>query len=381
MIDWNETNVKAATLLHRVGLRENPVTKIIDIGVGKQQLVEIAKALSKDVKLLILDEPTAALNDEDSAHLLDLIGGLRDHGITSIIISHKLNEIKAIADPVTIIRDGRTIETLDLAATMSPRSGSSAAWSAATWTTASPSARRRSARRSSRIEDWTVHHPLDQHAQVVDNANLHVRRRRGRRHRRTDGGRTDRAGDERVRPLVRHTTSPATCTRTASRSRPGRSSRRSSNGIAYATEDRKRYGLNLIDDIKRNISAAALGKLARGGVVDANGERWWPTGTGRACGSRRPSWRRSPASCPAATSRRWCCQQVDVHRPGRADPGRAHPRHRRRRQVRDLHDHQRAGRQGKAIIVISSELPELLGICDRIYALSAGRITGEVDDR
>ena len=113
MINWDETRAKAAELLKRVGLPENPDTKIMDIGVGKQQLVEIAKALSKNVKLLILDEPTAALNDEDSAHLLDLVRQLRDEqGVTSIIISHKLNEIAAIADNVTIIRDGATVGTM-----------------------------------------------------------------------------------------------------------------------------------------------------------------------------------------------------------------------------------------------------------------------------
>ena len=112
LIDWNKANSEANKLLARVGLRENPTTKIMDIGVGKQQLVEIAKALSKRVKLLILDEPTAALNDEDSDHLLDLILHLKEQGITSIIISHKLNEIKKIADTVTVIRDGKTIETI-----------------------------------------------------------------------------------------------------------------------------------------------------------------------------------------------------------------------------------------------------------------------------
>ena len=110
VIDWDKTRAEAKKLLDRVGLPEDPDTKVMDIGVGKQQLVEIAKALSKDVKLLILDEPTAALNDEDSAHLLDLVRQLRDEqGVTSIIITHKLNEVAAIADNVTIIRDGSTV--------------------------------------------------------------------------------------------------------------------------------------------------------------------------------------------------------------------------------------------------------------------------------
>lgn len=113
-IDWNKTNAEAARLMARVGLSENPTTRIADIGVGKQQLVEIAKALSKEVKLLILDEPTSALNDADSEHLLNLLRQLKEQGITSIMISHKLNEIAEIADSTTVIRDGRTIETLDM---------------------------------------------------------------------------------------------------------------------------------------------------------------------------------------------------------------------------------------------------------------------------
>src|ERR671910_2949702 len=116
LIDWNKANAEAARLLAEVGLHENPVTPVGQLGVGKQQLVEIAKALSKDVRLLILDEPTAALNDNDSAHLLGLLRQLKAQGMTSIMISHKLNEIAEIADTTTIIRDGRTVETLDMVA-------------------------------------------------------------------------------------------------------------------------------------------------------------------------------------------------------------------------------------------------------------------------
>src|SRR3982751_49302 len=114
LIDWNRTNAAASELMRRVGLRENPVTPVIDLGVGKQQLVEIAKALTKEVRLLILDEPTAALNDDDSEHLLDLLRGLRDEGITCVIISHKLNEVLEVADTTTVIRDGKTIQALDM---------------------------------------------------------------------------------------------------------------------------------------------------------------------------------------------------------------------------------------------------------------------------
>jgi len=113
VIDWNETLVRARTLLGKVGLKENPATLVTNIGVGKQQLVEIAKALSKEVKLLILDEPTASLNESDSDALLELLLEFKRQGISSILISHKLNEITKVADSITILRDGSTIETLD----------------------------------------------------------------------------------------------------------------------------------------------------------------------------------------------------------------------------------------------------------------------------
>src|SRR6476659_923667 len=112
-VDWSETIKRAGEMLKKVRLDVNPAAKIKDLGVGKQQLIEIAKALSRDVKLLILDEPTAALNEDDSANLLDLLRGLRDQGVTCILISHKLKEVIAIADSVTVLRDGQTICTLD----------------------------------------------------------------------------------------------------------------------------------------------------------------------------------------------------------------------------------------------------------------------------
>ena len=113
VIDWTQTRNKAQEMLEKVGLgHENLDAPINSLGVGKQQLIEIAKALAKKVDLLILDEPTAALNDEESAQLLEIMLKLKKQGITSIIISHKLNEISYVADAITVIRDGQTIETL-----------------------------------------------------------------------------------------------------------------------------------------------------------------------------------------------------------------------------------------------------------------------------
>src|ERR1044071_4158706 len=170
MIDWNRTNHEAAKHLRRVGLDENPTTAAGELGVGKQQLVEIAKALSKQVRLLILDEPTAALNDDDSAHLLDLLRGLRDDGITCVVISHKLGEVTEIADTITILRDGQSIETLDASDVTEERiiAGMVGRDLEHRFPPRTPSV----GDEVFRIEDWTVHSTSIPGRVVVDNATL-----------------------------------------------------------------------------------------------------------------------------------------------------------------------------------------------------------------
>ncbi|MER6826453.1 multiple monosaccharide ABC transporter ATP-binding protein [Streptosporangium sp. NPDC000563] len=377
LIDWNRTNAEAAELLERVGLRENPVTLSMDIGVGKQQLVEIAKALSKRVRLLILDEPTASLNDEDSAHLLDLLRGLRDEGITSVIISHKLNEIQAIADSTTILRDGRTIETLDMKNDRVTEDRIISGMVGRDLEHRFPPHEPKIGEEALRIEDWTVHSPSQHGRVVVSGASLTLRRGEivglaglmgagrtelamsvfGRSYGVDISGRVYKNGRE----IQLRTVGEAI-----------------GHGLAYATEDRKRYGLNLIEDIKRNVSAAALGKLAKRGWVDDNKEYQVADGFRESMNIKAPSvlsvtGKLSGGNQQKVVLSKWIFTDADVlilDEPTRGiDVGAKYEIYSIINQLAD---------QGKAILVISSELPELLGVCDRIYAMSAGRITGEV---
>ncbi|XVU30054.1 multiple monosaccharide ABC transporter ATP-binding protein [Actinoplanes sp. CA-054009] len=375
MIDWNRTNAAAAELLRRVGLDENPVTPVLDLGVGKQQLVEIAKALSKKVRLLILDEPTAALNDDDSAHLLGLLRGLRDEGITCVIISHKLNEVLDIADRVTILRDGHTITTMPSEGLTEERiiSGMVGRDLDHRFPPHSPSV----GEEVLRVEDWTVHSPTQHGRVLVKDANLSLRRGEivglaglmgagrtelamsifGRSYGTNISGRLYKDGQEirlrSVREAIEH-------------------------GIAYATEDRKRYGLNLIEDIKRNVSAAALSRLAKSGWVDDNEEYKVAEGYRQSLNIKAPSvssitGKLSGGNQQKVVLAKWIFTDPDVlilDEPTRGiDVGAKYEIYTIINELADA---------GKAVLVISSELPELLGICDRIYTLSAGRITGEV---
>jgi len=375
LIDWNRTNAEASALMERVGLHENPVVPVGQLGVGKQQLIEIAKALSKEVKLLILDEPTAALNDTDSAHLLGLLRQLKAQGITCIMISHKLNEIASIADRTTIIRDGRTIEMLDMGTKEATQDRMIRSMVGRDIEHRYPERTPTVGDEVLRIEDWTVLHPTQAGRVVVDQAAFTVHAGEvigiaglmgagrtelamsifGRSYGRQMSGRMYKRGEE----ISLHTVSDAIA-----------------NGVAYATEDRKKYGLNLIEDIRRNITAAGLRKVAHRGWVNGNEELKVAEEFRASLNIKTPNvmhlaGKLSGGNQQKVVLSKWLYADPDVlilDEPTRGiDVGAKY-------EIYTIINRMVAA--GKAVVVISSELPELLGICDRIYTLAFGRITG-----
>jgi putative multiple sugar transport system ATP-binding protein len=379
LIDWNLANAEAAKLLASVGLDEHPVTPVGQLGVGKQQLVEIAKALSKDVRLLILDEPTAALNDSDSAHLLGLLRRLKERGITSIMISHKLNEITAVSDRVTVIRDGKTVETLSLAAGEVTQERIIRGMVGRDLESFYPHRVSSPGEEVMRVEDWTVWHPT-QDRKVVDNASFTVRAGEvvgiaGL----MGAGRTELAMSIFGRSYGRDISGRVFIRGKEVKSRSV--SEAIGHGIAYATEDRKRYGLNLIEDIRRNVSAAALGKLSTRGWVNGNEETKVAEASRKSMNIKAPSvlsvvGKLSGGNQQKVVLSKWLFTDPEVlilDEPTRGiDVGAKYEIYTIVNRLVDA---------GKAVVVISSELPELLGICDRIYTLSAGRMTGQLPIR
>ena len=257
VIDWNRTVSVAAELLKKVGLDENPNTLIRDIGVGKQQLVEIAKALSKDGKRLILDEPTAGLNDEESDKLLELLVDLKAQGVTSILISHKLNEVEKVSDQITVIRDGRVIETLVRGTHDFSEDRIIRSMVGREITDRWPERQHAVGDEIFRVEDWNVYHPQFDQRRVIRDVSFHIRKGEvvgfaglmgagrteiamslfGRSFGQKPSGRVFKDGTEITLNTVDESIS---------------------NGAAYVSEDRKNYGLVLIQDIKNNISLANL---------------------------------------------------------------------------------------------------------------------------
>ena len=380
VIDWDKTRAEAKKLLDRVGLPEDPDTKVMDIGVGKQQLVEIAKALTKDVRLLILDEPTAALNDEDSFKLLDLIDQLRkEHGITAIIISHKLNEIAASADAVQVIRDGQTISHIDIDAEHPlDQDALIRDMVGRPLTNRYPDHQSHIGAEMFRIENWRCHHPLDENRLVSKDVCMNVRKGEivgvaGL----VGAGRTETMMSMFGHQYGTH----ATGTLYLEGKEVHFPSVRSAidNGVAYATEDRKVYGLNLMDTIRGNTSLASLKALSRFGVIDETqekkvAEKYRTEFRTKAPTIEMPSGNLSGGNQQKVVLAKWVATNPKVlilDEPTRGiDVGAKYDIYEIIDQLADA---------GSAVIVVSSELPELLGICDRIYTMCNGTITANVD--
>ncbi len=204
VIDWNEAIFRTKELLDRVGLHESPNTLITNMGVGKQQLVEIAKALAKKVKLLILDEPTASLNESDSEKLLQLLLQFKEHGISSILISHKLSEVNKVADSITIIRDGATIETLDRRSDSITENRIIRGMVGRDLKHRFPPRELKIGETIFEVRDWNVYHPIHEDRKVSDNVSIKVRKGEVVGLAGTDGGGKNGTGDEYFWPCLRY---------------------------------------------------------------------------------------------------------------------------------------------------------------------------------
>ena len=376
IIDRSQVFRRTQDLLAKVGLKESPDTLITNIGVGKQQLVEIAKALAKDVRLLILDEPTASLNESDSNALLELLIEFRRQGITSILISHKLNEIAKVADAITVIRDGSTVETLDCHAEPISEDRIIRGMVGREMADRYPRRVPRLGEPILEIEDWSVYHPLHPERQMAKNLALTVRRGEvvgiaGL----MGAGRTElamslfgRAYGQKISGTVKIDGKPADVSTIDKAIR---------NGLAYVTEDRKQLGLLLGEDVRKNITLANLKGVAPSGIIDDIQELQVATEYRqklriRCSGVYQQTVNLSGGNQQKVVLSKWLFSEPEVlilDEPTRGiDVGAKYEIYGIINALADA---------GKGVLVISSEMPELLGICDRIYVMNEGAFVGE----
>ncbi|MEL4357247.1 MULTISPECIES: ATP-binding cassette domain-containing protein [unclassified Luteococcus] len=375
LIDWNQARTRAMDLLARVGLEISPDTKIKSLGVGQQQLVEIAKALSKDVKLLILDEPTSALNEDDSANLLDLMRGLKAKGITQIMISHKLNEIAAISDAVTVIRDGKTVETYDVVAGQVDEDRIIKAMVGRSIENRYPDHESHPGEVLFEVKDWTVEHPEIPGRLVAKGSSFDVRAGEVVGFAGLMGaGRTELARSLFGRSYGIYRGGQVFLE--GKQVNPKTVQQAIDLGIAYVTEDRKTLGMNLLDSIKTTITAANLKAILKGFLLDLGKEKEVSNRFRDELRIKSPSTDIGVATLSGGNQQKvvlakWMYPEPKVlilDEPTRGiDVGAKYEIYKLIHKLAD---------EGKAVIMISSELPELLGVSDRIYTICEGRITG-----
>ena len=376
-VDWNETIKQANAMLKKVKLNVNPAAKVVELGVGKQQLVEIAKALSKDVRLLILDEPTSALNEGDVDNLFDLLRELKSNGVTLIMITHKLREVMEMADTVTVIRDGKSVATLDAhkgevseSALIKHMVGREID------NIYPPRAHKRSDEIVLNVKEWEVFDPAVDRT-ILKNNSFNLKRGEIVGFSGLMGsGRTELAlsifgnplgykikGEMELNGKSQHFTHPEDAIHA---------------GIAYVSEDRKKNGLILIQEVRENTTLANLRALAKRGVVDGNAEIKVANDYKKSLNIKTPSIQQKVMNLSGGNQQKvslakWLFVAPNIlilDEPTRGiDVGAKFEIYTLMNQLVE---------QGMSILMISSELPEVLGMSDRVYVMSGGEITGEL---
>ena len=377
VIDQGAVHSRTKALLAKVGLHESPDALITDIGVGKQQLVEIAKALAKQVRLLILDEPTASLNERDSAALLHLLMEFRDQGISSILISHKLNEVMRVADRVTVLRDGRTIETVDCRAQAVEEDHIIRRMVDRDLDSRFPSHVPDIGEVVFSVENWSVFHPQHPGRRMIRDVNFNVRRGEivgiaGL----MGAGRTEFAMSVFGQSYGRDITGRAFMH--GKQVDVSTVARAIAAGLAYVTEDRKHLGLVLGEDIRKNVTLANLGGVSTNLVLDdmrelAVADDYRGRMRIRCSSVYQETGNLSGGNQQKVVLSKWLFSDPEVlilDEPTRGiDVGAKYEIYQIINAMAD---------SGKAVIVISSEMPELLGICDRICVMNDGGFVGEM---
>ncbi|MDR1444736.1 MAG: ATP-binding cassette domain-containing protein [Treponema sp.] len=386
IINWEKTREDALLYMRKLGLHENPAMPVNKLGVGKQQLVEIAKALAKDAKILILDEPTSALNENDSQHLLQILRELRDqHNISSVLISHKLNEVAEVADRITILRDGKTIETLDVERDSNGRASISEdriikGMVGREITDRFPKRNNLPGDVVFEVKNWTVYNPDNPERKKLDNVHITVRAGEvvglaglvgagrtelatsifGKYYGENISGQTLIDGKE-----VNLNSIP----------------RAIEQGLAYLTEDRKEFGLVLIGTVKENTTLAKLKKIAKGSVINESEEIAAAEEYRKKLNTKTPSILQLVGNLSGGNQQKvalakWLFSDPRVlilDEPTRGiDVGAKH-------EIYTIINNLAA--QGIACVLISSEMPEIIGMSDRIYVMSEGRITAELQGK
>lgn len=378
VLDWDDLLERSRQYLARVGLSEPPETVVSKMGVGKQQLVEIARALSKETRILILDEPTASLNDEESEHLLDLILELKNEGLTCILISHKLNEVLRVADHITVMRDGKSIRTYDRHAEEVTQAMLIKDMVGREMNNLYPTKTPQIGDVVFEVKNWSVRHPEYHDTHVVDDASFFLRRGEilgfcgpmgagrtelmmsifGRSYGMYVDGKTYLHGKEVTFK------SPHDAIR---------------KGVGYVSEDRKSLGLILIQDVKNNIANSSLPQLSRYGVVDedavvAAAERYRES-----LNIKTPSITQLVRNLSGGNQQKVVLSRSLLAEPEIFivdEPTRGIDVGAKYEIYTILND---LAAQGKSIIMVTSELPEAIGMADRIYVMNEGRIKGVLD--